>query len=66
MTLETDFESSLSGRPNPVSFVKTLTGPLHWSAVEREISRPHFSSSKYKITFRIFNFFGPSVGRLSG
>ena len=28
MTSETDFEPSLSGQPNPVPFVKTLTGPL--------------------------------------
>ena len=36
MTSATDFETSLSAQPNPVTFVKTLTGSLHRSAETRE------------------------------
>ena len=57
MTSETDFESSLSGRPNPVPFVKTLTGPLHWSAVEREKVSSAFFQLKIQNHLSIFQVF---------
>lgn len=57
MMSETDFESSLSGRPNPVPFVKTLTGLLHWSAVEREKVSSAFFQLKIQNHLSIFQVF---------
>ena len=57
MTSETDFESSLSGQPNPVPFVKTLTGPLWQSAVEREKVSSAFFQLKIQNHLSIFQVF---------
>ena len=53
--------SQVSGQPNPVPFVKTLTGPLCSSAGTRENVFASFSSLKSKITFPFFHFFRFSI-----
>jgi hypothetical protein len=57
MTSQTDFEPSLSGQPNPVPFVKTLTGPLYQSAVEREKVSVAFFQLKIQNHLSIFPLF---------
>ena len=57
MTSATDFETSLSAQPNPVQFVKTLTGSLHRSAETRENVSSAFIELKIQNHLSIFPIF---------
>ena len=57
MTSATDFETSRPGQPNPVTFVKTLTGSLHRSAETRENVSSAFFQLKIQNHLSIFPLF---------